>query len=266
MTTTPTTPFFHLEGDWYLGNDGARGPWTADGCHGGPAAAAVARTAELAVPDKQISRLTLDLFRPVPVSGFRVQAEVGRNGRRVATVALTVLDRSDRACATASALFIATSDIGPVLTSAWVPPDRQTACATEFPLVQRGHGLPTFADAVELMVPEPGPFTPGPNTLWMRTPALIEGEVPSAFQVICPLADCGNSLSRNEEARSTTFINPDLSIHMHRAPVSEWIGASFVSRWERSSIGLSTAILFDDEGPIGTAQQSLLLQRPGPEG
>ena len=97
MTPPSATPFFTLDGDWYLGNDGARGPWTADGCHGGPAAAAGARSAELAVPGKQLTRLTLDLFRPVPVSGFRVQAEVGRNGRKVATVSLTVIDRDERA-------------------------------------------------------------------------------------------------------------------------------------------------------------------------
>ena len=144
-------------------------------------------------------------------------------------------------------------------------PNRQTACPTDFPRVRRGHGLPTFADAVELMIPEPGLFKPGPNTMWMRTPPLIAGETPSAFQSICPLADCGNSFSRNEEATSVTFINPDLSITMHRPPASEWIGASFVSRWERNSVGLSTAVLFDDEGPLGSSQQSLLLQRPDTE-
>lgn len=265
MTTHSATPFFRLEGDWYLGNDGARGPWFADGCHGGPAAAAVARSAELAVPDKQITRLTLDLFRPVPVSGFRVQADVGRNGRRVATVSLTVLDRGDRPCATATALFIAPQDIGPVATTPWEPPDRQAACKADFPRVQRSHGLQTFADAVELLVPGPGPFTPGPNIMWMRTPPLVAGEEPSAFQVICPIADCGNSFSRNEEATSVTFINPDLSVTMHRAPTSAWIGASFVSRWERNGVGLASAILFDDEGPVGSAQQCLLLQRPTPE-
>ncbi len=264
MSSLSDTPFFRFEDDWYLGNDGARGPWTADGCHGGPAAAAVARSAELAVPDKQITRLTLDLFRPVPVSGFRVAAEVGRNGRRVATVALTVFDRDDRACATGSALFIAVEDIGPVQTSAMALPDRHSAVPVAFPRVQRGHGLPTFADAVSLMMPEPGLFRPGPNTMWMRTPPLIEGERPSAFQSICPLADCGNSFSRNEEATSVTFINPDLVVNMHRAPTSEWIGASFVSRWENNSVGLSIATLFDDSGPLGSAQQCLLLQRPAP--
>ena len=98
--------------------------------------------------------------------------------------------------------------------------------------------------------------------MWMRTPPLVDGETPSAFQRICPIADCGNGFSRNEEATSVTFINPDLSINMHREPDSEWVGASFVSRWDRQSIGLSTAVLFDDTGPLGTAQQTLLLRRP----
>jgi len=262
MDTLKTTPFFSMKDGWYIGNDGARGPWTADGCHGGPAAAAVARSAELAVPDKQITRLTLDLFKPVPVSGFQVQADVGRNGRRVATVSLRVLNRVGDACATATALFIASEDIGPVETTPMTLPDRSSATRANFPRIQNVHGLPTFADAIELMVPEPGPFKPGPNTMWMRTPALVEGESPSAFQRICPIADCGNGFSRNEEATSVTFINPDLSINMHRSTTSEWIGASFVSRWDRNSIGLSNATLFDDDGLLGTAQQTLLLQRP----
>ena len=72
----------------------------------------------------------------------------------------------------------------------------------------------------------------------------------------------GNLYRTSEDL--VTFINPDLAINMHRAPTSEWIGASFVSRWESSSIGLSTATLFDDSGPLGSAQQCLLLQRPAP--
>jgi len=262
MSDLKNTPFFSIIEGWYVGNDNARGPWTADGCHGGPAAAAVARSAELAVPDKQITRLTLDLFKPVPVSGFRVRAEVGRNGRRVATVSLTVVNRENQACATATALLIAAQDIGPVQTTGMPLPDRKTATLATFPKIQNVHGLPTFADAIDLMVPEPGPFKPGPNTMWMRTPPLVDGETPSAFQRICPIADCGNGFSRNEEATSVTFINPDLSINMHREPDSEWVGASFVSRWDRQSIGLSTAVLFDDTGPLGTAQQTLLLRRP----
>ncbi len=256
------TAFFELDGDRYVGNDGARGPWTHNGCHGGPAAGAVARSAEKAVPDKQLVRLTLDLFRPVPVSGFTVQTTVGRNGRTIATVALTVIDDTGRACASATALLMAQQDIGEVTTAAFELPDRAAARPTPFRRIRGGHELRTFADVVEVMTPGGVPLAMGPNTAWMRTPRLVSGEQDSAFVSVCALADCGNGFSRNQDADEVTFINPDLSINLHRAPSGEWIGAQFTSRWESNGTGLSNAILFDDHGPIGSAQQCLLLQRP----
>ena len=85
----------------------------------------------------------------------------------------------------------------------------------------------------------------------------------SPYQRLCPLADCGNGLSRNVPGREINFINTDLSINIHRLPVSAWIGAEFSSSWESSGIGLARAMLFDTEGPIGVAHQTLLLRRQG---
>ena len=57
--------FFNIDDDgWILGNDAARGPWTENGCHGGPVAGFLSRAAEQAVPDKQLVRITIDLCRP----------------------------------------------------------------------------------------------------------------------------------------------------------------------------------------------------------
>lgn len=263
MNNLPSQPFFSLADDGaYIGNDGARGPWSADACHGGPVAAAVARSAELAAPSKQLARLTLDLFRPVPVAGFRVDAQLVREGRMVAVVSLRLVDREGALCATASALLMTPEDIGEIATTAWEPPDFARSQAADFPRIRGGHGLKAFADNVEVREPADSPFRFGPNTIWMRTPPLLADEPMSPFQRLCPLADCGNALSRNADAGVVRFINPDLSIHLHRLPASEWIGASFVSRWESSGMGLSTALLFDDRGLLGTAQQTLLLQRP----
>ena len=263
MTISSALPFFSLADDGaYVGNDGARGPWSEDACHGGPVAAAVARSAELAAPSKQLARLTLDLFRPVPVAGFRVDAQLVREGRMVAAVSLRLTDLQGSLCATASALLMTSADIGDIPTTDWEPPDFARTVATEFPRIRGGHGLKAFADSVEVREPADTPFALGPNTLWMRTTPLLEGETMSPFQRLCPLADCGNAMSRNADASVVRFINPDLSIHLHRTPSSEWIGASFVSRWEPTGSGLSTALLFDDKGLLGTAQQTLLLQRP----
>jgi len=257
-----TPPFYTIdENDWIMGNDPARGPWTADGCHGGAAAAIFARALELAVPDKQLTRLTIDLFRPVPMSGFRIETDIGRNGRMVTTIAATLINREGKRCASATGLLLRAEDLGDVPNTTMLPPDFASKVSVQFPGVKRGHDLPTFADFTEIAFPAGQPFSPGPNTMWMRTTSLIEGETMSGFQTLCPLADCGNGFSRNESGMTVSFINPDLSINFHRDPVSRWIGASFSSQWESTGRGVSLATLFDTQGPIGAAQQTLLLQR-----
>ena len=57
-----------------------------------------------------------------------------------------------------------------------------------------------------------------------------------------------------------TFVNPDLTIILHRLPESEWLASSAISFWEPTGIGLSQATLFDEKGPIGVASQTLLVQ------
>jgi hypothetical protein len=54
-------------------------------------------------------------------------------------------------------------------------------------------------------------------------------------------------------------VNPDLTVVLHRDPIGEWLGASSVSRWEPSGIGMSDSLLFDEHGPVGRAVQTLVI-------
>ena len=94
----------------------------------------------------------------------------------------------------------------------------------------------------------------------MRTVPLLPDESPSPFQRICPLADCGNAISRNADPTSIAFMNTDLTVLLHRPPVGEWLGMDSVSRWEPTGIGMSDSLLFDDLGPVGRALQTLIIQ------
>ena len=85
----------------------------------------------------------------------------------------------------------------------------------------------------------------------------------SPFQRISPLADCGNAFGRNAEPDEVQFVNTDLVIALHRDPVGEWMGSRATSTWQPTGVGLAEALLFDDEGPVGRALQTLLL-RPAP--
>jgi len=74
MFDTADEAFFRVNDDWFVGNGASRGRWTADACHAGPVAAVIARALERVVPDKQLTRLTINFRRPIPISGFRVDA------------------------------------------------------------------------------------------------------------------------------------------------------------------------------------------------
>ena len=252
--------FFHLEGDLIVGNDAARGPWSADACHGGPVTGVIARALEQVVIDKQLARVSLTFHRPIPMQGFRTEAGIERDGRKVTTATASLVAADGRTCAVAHSLHIAAESQLSLPTATVPAPDFGEASAGHFPVERAVHGLPFFSSGIEVAYPPGETPDAGPTTLWMRALPIIDGERCTPFQSLCPLADCGNGTSRNTTFAEATFVNPDLTINVFRLPESDWLASSAVSFWEPSGIGLSQAQLFDTKGPIGFALQSLVIR------
>ena len=257
--------FFNVEGsgddEVFRPTDHCRGPWDADSCHAGPPSGLVARAVERLLPDHRLVRLTIELSRPVPHSGFRVEADVTRAGRSVATASARIVDLDGREIAQAHTHHLAPAS-GPLDVA---PLDIPFASFDEshedrFTVAQARHDRPAFMGGVETRYgPGSGPDG-GPTMMWLRTVPLIEGEKGSGFQRICPLADCGNATSRNGSFDDWAFLNTDLTINAHRQPVGEWFALDSVSIWERDGIGLSDSVLLDVEGRVGRATQTLLIR------
>ncbi len=259
---TDETPFFIRENDVFIGQDPARGPWSADHCHAGPVAGLIARAVEQAVEDgKFLTRLTIDLVRPVPLSGIRIATDVTRSGRRLATVSAVVRGLDDRICATATSLHLAEAPVGAVPTAPRTRLKLAEATSGSFPVEGLIHGKPCFADFIDIAYPPGESKDPGPTTLWMKTPPLLADDDMSSFQRLCPLADCGNGISRNEEIGKLGFMNADLTIVAHRQTTSDWLATTASSDWHDSGLGLATAVLQDEQGPVATALQTLILNR-----
>ncbi len=106
-----------------------------------------------------------------------------------------------------------------------------------------------------------GSFTePGPATAWarMRVP-LLEGEEVTPLTRVLSLADSGNGISAAIDWARWVFINPDLTVYLHRLPEGEWICLDAQTTVEPSGIGLATSVLSDRVGLIGRGMQSLFL-------
>ena len=237
------------------------GPWDAGAQHGGPPSALLARAVERCAPrdDVVVARVTVEILGAVPVGELELRSRVARPGRSVELVE-AVLAAGGRDVARAAAWRVKRTDGAEVPSRRPAPP----------PLPEQG--LPVgppegwvdgYLSAVEWRVVAGGFDRPGPCTAWtrMRHP-LVPDEEPTGLQRALVVADSGNGLS-NELPISWLFINPELTVHLHREPVGEWVCVDAVTTVSAGGSGLATTALSDLEGPVGVGAQSLLVAPRG---
>ena len=257
-----TNAFFtSVDNQWFEPTSHTRGPWDVNACHAGPPTGLLARAAELALPDKRLVRITVDLIRPIPFSGFSVSANVTRSGKTVSTCSAQIRDGNGKLMANASALLMAEQPPEDLESHTQTLGSIDTATDGDFP-IETLHNEPAFSgDGVEIKYVEGHNKQPGPTALWMKTVPLLATENPSPFQQICPLADCGNAFGRNAEPSDVSFVNADLTLVLNRDPIGPWLGSNSVGYWESNGHGMADALLFDAHGVVGRALQSLLLRK-----
>lgn len=285
---TPNQPVFHLDDDAYVASSLARGPWDPQACHGGaPAALLAAAIDALPAPSPmQGVRLTYDLVRPVPVGvPLHLDVEVVRQGRRIQVVDAVLRGAGDavelvrcralRVRTTALELPTDRPEAGPAVEVA--PED---LARLDGPLGPDAEG---FWNAVDVRLVDGNLAEAGPGQGWFRLLAPLtdgdaDGEPASAApdgdraRVRGPLAttplvrvaaagDFGNGVGAPLAIGAFLYINPDLTVDIHRLPVDEWVSLSAHSVAEVHGIGLTTGVLGDRDGAIGTSLQSLFVDR-----
>jgi hypothetical protein len=203
----------------------------------------------------QVARLTFEFLRPVPIGLLTVSAAIRRPGRKVqfADAALSC-DGVEVARVSALRIRVGEVDVPPPGDPPPPPPS-----AVDDPVLNLGR--PWFGDAFNFRTASGQVWAePGPCALWARLVLpLVGGETPSPLVRVVALADFGNGVSRALDFTRHLFINPDLTVSLHRPARSDWILLDAVSRYQRSGIGLASAEISDLEGHVGRSQQSLLV-------
>src|SRR5262249_23129143 len=99
----------------------------------------------------------------------------------------------------------------------------------------------------------------GPAWAWFRLKLpLLPGEEPTWLLRICAAADFPNGLSNIVDPRRTSYLNPDLTVYVHRLPVDEWVMVDAHTWLDAHGTGLAEGALYDRRGRIGRCVQSLL--------
>lgn len=240
----------------------AAAEWYDDGQHGGTVSALITRAVEHlpSLVPMQVARVTVELFRVVPVAPLEVVASILREGKRIQTSEVRVL-AGDTEMARGVVQRLRVTELPNRYPTA-SPPDRLDEIRPFAGLLPfRDEGRVSFARNAVDVVESVGSFLePGPATVWFRINVpLVDGEELSPTQRAVISADFSNGLSRLASPRETVFMNSDLTVRIVRPPVGEWVAVSGDSVWDSGGRGVADSRLFDADGWFGTAGQTLYL-------
>ena len=242
------------------------GAWSVDEQHIAPALGLLAhvvetdrdaRRPESGADRLPLARLSFDILGTLPVDEVETTVHVRRPGRTIELVEATLIHAGRPA----------------VVLRAWLLEQRDTAS------VAGTHAAPIPAPAD---TPEwdpttvwPGGFirtarlrrhqtSPGRAHFWVRTDEpLVADEPVSPTAAAVGLLDIANGMTVREDPGRVAFPNLDLTAYLVREPREGWVGFDTSVTFGDNGIGLTSSVLHDEQGPIGTLGQILTVRPMG---
>jgi hypothetical protein len=245
----------------YRATEHTQGPWDPRTQHMGPVTALIAhelaRTAPR--PGLDLTKLSVDVFAPVPVAELTVRTEVVRDGKRVQCLAASV-SSGEREYVRATAWRI--REAGTPATPPAAPPPLPPA-EGEPSWLTSGFG---YGRATEWRFVKGSATEIGPATAWGRSRVpLVPDEEITPLERLALFADSGNGISYALDFDTHLFVNVDLVISLFRAPEGEWVCMDSETVVGPSGRGLTRSTLYDMNGEVGSASQTLFVApREGP--
>jgi Thioesterase-like superfamily len=252
---------FKIAGSSVTASQLAGGPYDPRLQHGGAPTALIAHLAETIdrTPGMAVSRLTVDLMRPVPVGGLTFDLEVVRTGRRTRSC-LVRLFAGEAEVVRGSVLKVATSldpeQLAPLAIEGLDVPGPEAGALPDDLFGETNRLLEAFTPRVVC-----GGFQrPGRRAVWFRLdrPMVQDCDLTPLVRTAAA-ADFANSASSHLDFAAWTFPNADLNLHLMRMPVGHWILVDGETWIGPAGQGLAFARLADQTGYIGRVTQTVVL-------
>jgi hypothetical protein len=254
---------FERDGARYVPTQLARGPWSPKALHGGAPSALFATVCEIHDPGPAafVARFTVELMRPVPLAPLELKVRTIRPGRKVQWIEAMLLAEGEHEVARATVLRVRSADVdtsGSVHPQVDAPPPYDSAESQKFPF---GEGAIGFWNVHDVRLVEGTWLEPGPGTAWFRLRCpVIAGEAISPVARVAAAADFGSGVSNPVRLTNANAINPELTVHVHRHPLGEWVCLESGAWAQPHGVGMADTRLHDEHGVIGRGVQTLLVE------
>jgi len=260
----PAAAYAAQAADRFRSSELTRGPWDPSHQHAGPPIALAVRAVEALAGEHglaHVARFTANLLRPVPIAELTVAVAPDYVGRSAGHFSGSVVAEGKEVMRfTALAQRESPVELPETMPGHPLPLAPATPAASpaaRFPFAGSRIG---YADLMAVRLAG-GEMWNGPCAVWFRMERpLVEGESPSPYQRVVAAADSGNGISASLDYQRYLFVNSDLTVNLLRRPVGEWICIEARSAFGSTGGGLAESALYDEQGLIGRATQSLALR------
>ncbi|BBX03976.1 hypothetical protein BST36_02070 [Mycolicibacterium moriokaense] len=247
----PGTAYFDRRGESFHPRSIARGGW-GPSLSGHVVGGLLGWTVERFVndPDFLPARLTVDLPRPCAIEPIEVQTREIRSGKRLRLVE-AVIHQEGKVVAQASGLFLRRGEQPPG--DIWSPNVEMPPIPTDVKPNANPLFVSTYGWGASIQDPdETWAGDGGAKYTWLRLSIpLIDGEPLTPFTRAAMAADVIASLV-NWSSEGLKFINADYTLTLSRLPKGTLIGLASQSHSTQDGIATGSAILFDEDGEIGS--------------
>jgi len=251
-------PFFRKDGDRFIPTRAGVGPWDANSLHGrlivGLLGAEIER--QHRTSDYMPARLTVDMYRLPDLSPVEVVTRVVKDGYRIKVIDAEFISGGQSAGRFTCQLLRRTENpAGNVwLPEAWDAPKPADIAPPDDPRGAMG--------GMWQVRPITGAFgTVGPRKIWMaEVRDLVEGEPWTPFARVAVAADFASPFA-NAGDQGLAYINSDVTVYLHREPVTEWVGFEVVNHGATAGVAIAECLLHDEQGPIGSSSCAALAQK-----
>ncbi len=251
-------PFFTIEGTHYVPTPAARGPWNPNSLHGRVIVGLLGAEIERlhASPDFIPARLTVDMYRLPDLSSVEVTTRVVRAGNRIRVIDAEFISGGVSAGRATCQLLKRTEN---PLGNVWKPPIWDVLKPADIAPPTDGRSGMGGMWAMRRIAGDFG--TVGQKRTWMsEVRELVEGRALTPFVRVAVSADFASPFANAGDA-GLEFINSDVTVYLHREPVTEWIGYEVINHGATDGIAIGECFIYDEQGPIGSAACAALAQR-----
>jgi hypothetical protein len=218
-------PFFTTDRDAYIPTPTASGPWDPNSLHGRVIIGLLGFVIEQrhGSDDFIPARLTVDMFRLPGMAPIEVNTRVIRDGLRIKVVEADFISGGVAMARASCQLLRRTENAAG---NVWSPPNWD---------------VPKPDD-----IPKPTDPRLGMNGKWFARVAV-------GCDFASPFANAGD--------QGLGYINSDVTLYLHRLPVTNWIGFDVVNHHATDGVAIGECWLYDEQGPIGTSTVAALAQK-----